>query len=535
MQARRDIDEAITLVGSRYDSSTALFPFSCVASEREIAQLYTTGERLASDGMGALHLGMKRGGLGFQRIVAIKKFNRHVAQDARFKEEIRRTSRLTHPNIAQTLDIVEAQGGLELILELVDGVTLHELMLDAARAGYFLPTAVAAGVVCQALHGLHAAHEATDDAGGPLHIVHREVSPLNLMIGKEGLVKVLDFGLAKASSDTHDTPTGEVSDKVAYLAPEQVALAAVDRRTDVFAAGALLWEALTGEPLFRARGTPAATAVMNVLELEIRKPSELRRGLSSRVDWVVMRALARDPARRFASARDFALALEAAVPVASASEIARVLGELCAARIEKNAEMLRRFRQTSDGADWLRPDVSRTIPELSEVTLPLSATLAAEPERPTSYVRGASSGEAPRAKPASAWYTGVALAASLLVGWFVAPFELGADSAEPARPASVPPEPAREPEPMPAATPPSELASLAAPALLAPPSQALETAETSPSVRAPAEPKANAKAARSARTRPAASKKKRIPPVDPCSPPTFTDAEGIRHFKRECL
>jgi serine/threonine-protein kinase len=153
-------------------------------------------------------------------------------------------------------------------------------------------------------------------------LVHRDVSPQNIMIARDGLVKVLDFGVAKAASETHVTRTGQLSGKAAYMSPEQATGQTVDRRTDVFAAGVVLWEAVTGQRLFRSPGAPESAALKNVLEKRVPPPTELRADVSPALERIMLRALERDPTRRFGSARDFALALEEAVPHASLSVVA---------------------------------------------------------------------------------------------------------------------------------------------------------------------------------------------------------------------
>lgn len=264
--------------------------------------------------------------MGFRRLLAIKRLHGHLAQDpdfvARFKDEIRLVSRLNHPNVVQTLDVLESSEEIALVMEFVEGITLYQLQRDANEGSQELPIQVVVGILVQVLHGLHSAHELCDEEGRPLHLVHRDVSPQNIMIARDGLVKVLDFGVAKAASETHVTRTGQLSGKAAYMSPEQATGQTVDRRTDVFAAGVVLWEAVTGQRLFRSPGAPESAALKNVLEKRVPPPTELRADVSPALERIMLRALERDPTRRFGSARDFALALEEAVPHASLSVVA---------------------------------------------------------------------------------------------------------------------------------------------------------------------------------------------------------------------
>lgn len=309
---------------------------------------YLLGPQLAAGGMGVVRIGLKSGALGFQRLVAVKSLHPHLSSDpnfvARFKDEIRLVSHLIHPNIVQAFDVIEVADELALVMEFVDGVTFKELLQDARDAGSQLGMPIAVGIVGQALHGLHAAHEAIDDRGNGLLLVHCDVSPHNIMIGKAGLVKVLDFGVAKAATTAHITKTGQFSGKVSYMAPEQVTGRPVDRRTDVFAAGVVLWEALCGRRLFAGPGAAEATVLMNVVGMRIPPPSELRPEVSDTLDHIVLRALDRDPSRRFGSARDFALALEESVPSASASAVASAVSAISSSRVREREDALATFR-----------------------------------------------------------------------------------------------------------------------------------------------------------------------------------------------
>jgi eukaryotic-like serine/threonine-protein kinase len=537
-------------------------------SSRRVVAEYVLGERLAAGGGGTVHLGVKLGALGFRRLVAIKRLHPHLAHDvefvSRFRDEIRLVSRFTHPNIVQTFDVVESAQELALIMEFADGVTLQELLVDARNAGVGVPPAVTVGIVCQALHGLHAAHEATDDLGQPLQIVHRDVSPQNVMVGKDGLVKVLDFGIAKAINDSHVTRTGQVSGKVAYMAPEQVLSRPVDRRTDVFAAGVVLWEALTGQRLFRGRGTPEIAALTNILELSVPPPSAVHADMSIELDQVVLRALERDPARRFGSARDFALALEGVLVVASASDIAGTTSQLCSARLERRAVALQRFWQaigSGEAVSRVAREEMVTIPELagaqfterppslldstlSDFVTSARLTKGTDSELQNPELQAVLTDQAfQRVQPARGRYLGkaVALAAAVAALWVGSRGVLGWIGG-PVRSSSAVPLAAKPDRPLPAALTGSVLAHIA------PPTRPRENVEMSAapqrSDRAAPPPPERAKTRRvapstSRTSRPARGTPQPKPQVqaatDACSPPTYTDAEGIHHFKRECL
>ncbi|MCU0684080.1 MAG: protein kinase [Polyangiaceae bacterium] len=282
---------------------------------------YELFDELARGGMARVHLGRALGAVGFARTVAIKRLHRSHGDDpelvAMLLDEARLLTRVRHPNVVPILDVIEQDGELLLAMEYVHGETLARL--SRACPGGRLPPAVAATAVAGALHGLHAAHEARDEQGVALELVHRDVSPQNIMVGTDGLARVLDFGIAKAAQRSQITKQGHIKGKYSYMAPEQIRRGPVDRRTDVFAAAAVLWELLTGHALFNA-DNPAAV-MMAVINKSIEAPGLVVEGVPPALDAVVLKGLERDPEQRYATAREMALAIERAIPSASAVEI----------------------------------------------------------------------------------------------------------------------------------------------------------------------------------------------------------------------
>jgi serine/threonine-protein kinase len=205
-----------------------------------------------------------------------------------------------------------------------------------------LPVGVALRILCDALAGLHCVHELLDESGAPLGLVHRDVSPHNLLVGSDGVTRVTDFGIALAAGRLASTrPDGTVKGKLQYLAPEQVGRKQLDRRVDVFAAGIVLWECLTGERLFEA-ATEAET-VTRVLRDPIEPPSMARPEIPIEIDEVCLQALERDPARRFKTARAFGEALlRAGESVADAPAVGSLVCDLATESIRKQRESLER-------------------------------------------------------------------------------------------------------------------------------------------------------------------------------------------------
>jgi eukaryotic-like serine/threonine-protein kinase len=299
---------------------------------------YLVCESIASGGMATVHLGRLMGPEGFSRTVAIKQLHPQYARDpefiSMFLDEARLAGRVRHPNVVSPLDVVVDPPELFIVMDYVHGEPLSRLMRRAS--GRPAPAAVAAAIVGQVLLGLHAAHEAVGESGEPLGIVHRDVSPQNILVSVEGVARVVDFGIAKATNRAHRSESGKLKGKLGYMAPEQVRFEHIDRRTDVFAAGVVLWEMLTGQRLFEAEN-PAA-AVDKVMHGPIARPSELLPGLDGRLDELVLCALSRDPAGRFENARAMAVALESVVPPSSMLAVAEWLDSLAGGELRRRAD-----------------------------------------------------------------------------------------------------------------------------------------------------------------------------------------------------
>ncbi|CAN5719387.1 hypothetical protein BH11MYX4_BH11MYX4_29190 [soil metagenome] len=213
---------------------------------------FLVSEAIASGGMATIHLAATRGPGG--RVLALKRIHSAMDRDEHFREmlldEGAINSYVRHPNVVTTYGVANVNERLFLVMDYIEGVALHRLLRE--RLPGALPPRVVVAIVAAALRGLHAAHEAVDDRGRPLGIVHRDVSPHNIPVGVDGRARVIDFGVAKAEGQRVATRKGDLKGKLAYMAPEQLSGGPLDRRADVFAAGIVVWEALTGRPLFHA-------------------------------------------------------------------------------------------------------------------------------------------------------------------------------------------------------------------------------------------------------------------------------------------
>jgi serine/threonine protein kinase len=459
--------------------------------------------------MATVHLGRMRSETGFGRTVAIKRMHPHFASDpdfvAMFFDEARLAMRLQHPNIVPTFDVVSTDDEVMLVMEYIHGESLAGLFRAAVDAGERIPRAIASSIVCGVLAGLHAAHEAHGENGVPLEIVHRDVSPQNVMVGTDGGARLLDFGIAKAAGRMHSTAEGQVKGKFAYMAPEQLTNGEVDRRTDLFAASVVLWEALTGRRLFRG-DTPGAL-VNAVLSSEIAPPSSVATDLPRAIDHVVMRGLARQKLERFATARDMAAALEEALPPATARAVGEWTMMRAAPALEKRALLVRDVESGAQPGD-------------AELPRPVRAdALSGHDEMPSEVLhsKGISTMAAQAAtatKSARRWgWVLAAVVASAVATTGVAAVRRAPSQVDP--PASIPaaaqpsapsltPAPERTPAPAIPSASSSEPAPAASPALPSPPPRP--------------------------RSRPHAS-----PPKPDCSNPFVVDSRGLRVPRPECF
>ncbi len=306
---------------------------------------YVICDQLASGGMATVYIGRLVGPAGFSRTVAIKRLHSFLAVDPDFAamllDEARLAARIRHPNVVPTLDVVRADGELFLVMDYVEGESLARL---ARLQKTPLPLSIAATIVAGALEGLHAAHEAMNDRGEPLSIVHRDVSPQNILVGSDGVPRLVDFGVAKAVGRVQSTREGHVKGKAGYMPPEQLRGETVDRRADVYASAVVLWELLTGKRLFAA-DSPAAT-MMLVLEQAVLPPSHFNPEVREALDGIVMRGLAHDAELRYSTAEQMAQALEQAVPPATARQIAQWVTGLAAESLRERAKLVARAEAT---------------------------------------------------------------------------------------------------------------------------------------------------------------------------------------------
>ncbi len=273
---------------------------------------YELVERLATGGMAEVYLARRAGPHGFAKQVAVKRILPQLASDpdfvAMFVDEARVTGRLQHPNIVAVFDFGEANGELYMAMEYVDGTTGARLIRAAAARSEDIPLEVSLHVALSVLRGLEYAHAAQDEKGKPLHLVHRDVSPGNVLIDRSGAVKLTDFGIARAAEFERRTDVGQLKGKLGYMSPEQVVGRELDARSDLFTLGIVLAEMITVRPLFS--GGRELDVLLRIRDADVSAIDRNAGRVPDDVRTVLFRALAKDPAQRYPTASAFAQAIE---------------------------------------------------------------------------------------------------------------------------------------------------------------------------------------------------------------------------------
>ncbi|HEX8438098.1 serine/threonine-protein kinase [Archangium sp.] len=272
---------------------------------------YQLLRKIASGGMGQVFLALEQGS-GIERLVVLKLILPHLSEDeeflAMFLEEARLVARLGHPNLITILELTEIDGRHCLAMEYVQGDDVRRMDKFARTQGKPLPVGLALRIIAEAAAGLDYAHQARDAQGKPLRLVHRDVSPQNILVGFDGGVKVIDFGVAKAAGSASHTATGVLKGKYPYMSPEQANGQPVDGRSDLFALGVVLWELLTSRRLFK--GESDLMTLRLVRDCQVPPPSQLNPKLPPGLDELVLKALAPNPEARYPGCAAFRLAIE---------------------------------------------------------------------------------------------------------------------------------------------------------------------------------------------------------------------------------
>jgi eukaryotic-like serine/threonine-protein kinase len=345
---------------------------------------FTLLAEIASGGMATVYYARMDGVAGFNRSVAIKRLHPHLAKNPEFAsmliDEANLATRIQHPNVVQTLDILQQEEELLLVMEHVRGHSLSSIVRRTKETPW--PVAVTASIVRDALEGLNAVHAACDSSGAPLNIIHRDISPQNLIVGNDGITRVLDFGIAKASQRLHTTRDGQVKGKIAYMPPEHIKGEHLDQRVDVFAMGVVLWELLTGTRLFH--GESDVATIHRVVNLPIPLAADVNPEVTPALEQVVQKALARDANLRWETAAAFSLALEHAVPLVATREIASFSREVIGSvQLEQEEALLRAMESSTRSAPAKAVQEEVAIDESTTRIASAVSTAAAAPRTST--------------------------------------------------------------------------------------------------------------------------------------------------------
>lgn len=531
-----------------------VIPSTSQADRRVIGRYAIHGE-IASGGMATVHLGRLLGEAGFSRTVAIKRLHEHFAKDpdfvAMFLDEARLASRVRHPNVVSILDVVVLGTEIFLVMDYVQGESLSRLARTARTSDKRIPPKIALSVVVGALHGLHAAHEAKSESGKLLGIVHRDVSPQNILVDVDGVARVIDFGVAKAAGRLQSTREGTLKGKLQYMPPEQIQGEETDRRSDIYAASVVLWELLANRRMFKGQQDVALMhEIMDrVVNGKIEPPSQFSVGLPKSLDGIVLRGLAANPVDRWQSARDMAVAIEKALVVSSTREVGDWVRSEVGDELQRKAERIAEIesistlsvrpelRSASDLVTSVQMPSQSALDPISQLTSPSLVSLVSSPA-----IQPPSAGDPRSAQPperqASSGRNVVVISAGIALGivglGIIGAFVL-------LRTPTIPEEPVAAQVLEPAASVPSAPTE-------EPPTISIDELdevqeEDAGEAEASAPPVVKPKLPAMPGTVPATTKPVVAPPVTTskpppaanCDPPYTIDSSGIKRFKPECL
>lgn len=306
--------------------------------------------------MAAVWAARLQGSRGFQRVVAIKTILPNLVDDPAFEQmfldEAALASQVRHPHVAQILDLGEEDDVLYLVMEWVDGESLSVFTRAVNKlTGEPVPIPIASRIVMQAAAGLHAAHELRNEDGESFELVHRDVSPQNILLTYDGAVKIVDFGVAKAvGMRSTETSAGQIKGKVPYMSPEQALGRHIDRRTDIFALGTIFYQLVTGKHPFR--GENDLETLKNITERPVLRPHVVNPNVPAEIDEVIATALSKDVDQRYPTMAAFEAALGAALAklgmVTSDSTVAELVNDLLGGRAKKRRDALKQAMQAAD-------------------------------------------------------------------------------------------------------------------------------------------------------------------------------------------
>ncbi len=336
---------------------------------------------IARGGMAAVWAARLKGSRGFSKTVAIKTMLPSLSDDPLFEQmfldEAQIAAQIRHPNVVEIMDLGEEQDVLYIVMEYIDGESVATILRAANKRDKVPPLPIAVHLAIDACNGMHAAHELRNVDGNNVGLVHRDISPQNILVTHDGMVKLVDFGVAKAAGRTSsDTTAGQIKGKAPYMAPEQAMGMSVDRRTDIFAMGIVLYQITTGKHPFRGENDVAT--LHNILHRTVPSPRFVDPKFPRPLEFAIMKSLAREPEKRFQTAADMATALDRVFPPvvrrAGTADVARFVKELLGDVGDRRREALREAIRAADLRAASPSAVSVAVPvALSEVETGLSS------------------------------------------------------------------------------------------------------------------------------------------------------------------
>ncbi len=364
---------------------------------------YQLLKKLAAGGMAQIYLARQQGPEGFEKLLVVKRILPHLAENedfvTMFLDEARIAARLNHPNVVQIFDLGAQDDSYFIAMEFIHGEDLRRVWKHAEREGNPIPLPLMLRTIIDAAAGLDYAHKKTDQSNRPLNIVHRDISPQNILVSFDGAVKVVDFGIAKAADQSTVTQSGVLKGKYSYMSPEQAAGQELDARSDLFALGVVLYELLTNTRLFKRQNDIQTLNAVTACVVE--PPSKINAAIPPELDAIVMKALAKDRNARFADARQFGAALERwllekQLP-SSTADLAEFMHEVYADRLAREAEEGRVLFETVEND---MPDRATPSGEFRKSKATGSRKLASKPLELT--VAGGNSARAAQRAPTEA-------------------------------------------------------------------------------------------------------------------------------------
>lgn len=489
---------------------------------------YTLHGEIATGGMATVHYGRLVGPAGFTRSVAIKRLHPQFAKNpdfvAMFLDEARLASRILHPNVVPILDVVAEGAELFLVMELVPGESLSKLVRTCPEG---LPVPIAVSLAVGMLEGLHAAHNALGEDNQPLLIVHRDVSPQNVLVGVDGVARLIDFGVAKATGNATMTRDGQLKGKVAYMAPEQLRSEKLDCRADIYSASVVLWEMMTGKRYFGNADSEAAL-MLRVISEEASPASRERKDLPPELDAIILKGLARNAEDRFGSAREMAQALERVATPCATRDVARWVAERAGDAVAQRARAIHELDASI--ATELPGHASPEAFERSRITSP---TLAAPVVGPVS------GSQSTPEKSRTALFVAIAIVVAGGIGFYAS--KLVSSAPRPVAP-PVAIAASAESETLSTATETAAATAALTSGDRAPPTPTAFVSASSATAQAAASQSTSvaptARTTQSSATPAASFRAPQVtarPPRVSCSPPFVITADGLKQYKPECL